>query len=259
MLPGLRLGAALSDRVTVANNAAIQDVMPVTFLVVVAPTSLTANRCFFMKGSAAGASRKYIRIDASSNIGVLVDRSTTDTTYGTNSAPLVAGVVNYIGVTIDTSASPVVRIYHGLANTPMREATYGTTTDGSGTVASDSGTSAQLFNVFAVDSPLQGDCYALQMVAGILPLAQMHEWQRDGNNPVMLGSRGAWDLGAQGQVIVRDKAGYGHGTVTGAVLSPSPIGRRAEKIRRVVSPVAAASFLSAWARGSNAIYQPGVC
>lgn len=258
MLPGLRLGAALTDRVTVANNAAIQDVMPVTLLIVVAPTSLTANRAFYMKGSAAGGSRKYIRIDASSNIGVLVDRSVADTVYGTNTAPLVAGLVNYIGVTIDTSASPVVRIYHGLNGKPMSEQTCGTTTDGSGTVASDSGTSAQLFNVFATDSPLQGDCYALQMVAGVLPLALMQEWQRGGSNPVVLGSRGAWDLGAQGQVIVRDKAGYGHGTVTGAVLSPSPIGLRREKVRRVVSPVVAASFLAAWARGSNMVYQPGV-
>jgi len=227
ILPGLKFGAAASDRVTVPNSASMQDVMPVTFLIVAAPSALTANKAFYMKGSAAGGSRKYIRVDASSNIGVLVDRSTADTVYGTNTAPLVAGVVNYIAVTIDTSTSPIVRIYHGLQDKPLSEQACGTTTDGSGTVSSDSGTSAQLFNIFATDSAMPGDGYALQVVSGVLPLSQMLEWQRDGGNPVMPGSRGAWDLGTGGQLVALDKSGnVNHGAITGAVLSGYPAGSR---------------------------------
>lgn len=214
----LTFGAALTDRVTVPNSTTMQDVMPTTILVVAAPTTITANRAFYMKGSAAGSSRKYIRIDASNNIGVLVDQ-TSDTIYGSSSAPLVANAINYIAVTIDINASPEVHIYHGLQSSPMLEVTYGTTTNGSGGVSSDSGTSAQLFNVFAVDSPLQGDGYALQVVSGVLPFEAIQRWRQNPTRPV-LGARGAWSFGANGRGQVLDLTGNGnHGTITGAIPS----------------------------------------
>jgi len=224
LLPGLKFGAATSDRVTVPNSASMQDVMPVTFLIMASPKTLTANKSFYMKGSAAGSSRKWIRIDASSNIGVIVDQ-TSDTTYGSNSAPLVAGALNFIAVTIDVTATPEVHIYHGLQSKPLSEVTYGTATDGSGGVSTDSGTSAQLFNVFATDGAMPGDGYAIQIVSGVVAFEQMLAWQRDGTNPLLPGVRGAWDLGACGQSVVLDKSGNGnHGAITGAVLSAVPVG-----------------------------------
>lgn len=261
-IPGLRLGAATSDRVTVPNSTSTQNVMPVTFLIMAAPTTLTANRSFLMKGGAGSSSRKWVRIDASNNIGVLVDQ-TSDTTYSSSSAPLVAGALNYIAVTIDVSATPEVHIYHGLADKPLSEVTYGTTTDGSGGASTDASTSLQLWNVFATDGALQGDGYAAQMIAGILPFDLMLEWQRVGTNPVMPGCCGAWDMGTCGQSVVLDKSGNGnHGSITGAVVSPYQVGpwpseSRIGRWKRALFPPSA-SFLAAWARGSNMVYQPGV-
>ena len=214
----LRFGAALSDRVTVANSATMQNIMPMTLLVAATPTTITANRAFYMKGSAAGNSRKYVRIDASNNIGVVVDQ-TSDTTFGSSSAPLRANAVNYIAVTIDISVSPEVHIYHGFPWSPLTEVTYSTTTDGSGGVSSDAATSAQLFNVFAVDSALQGDGYIMQVVSGVLSLNDVRLWQQNPTRPV-LGARGAWVMGANGRGIVYDLTGNNnHGTITGAVTT----------------------------------------
>lgn len=218
----LRFGAATTDRVTVANSTTMQDIMPMSLLVVATPTTITANRAFYMKGSAAGNSRKYVRIDASNNIGVVVDQ-TSDTTYGSNSAPLRANVPNYVAVTIDITATPEVRIYHGFPWSPLTEVTYGTTTDGTGGVSTDSGTSAQLFNVFAVDNAFQGDGYVMQVVSGVLSVTDVRRWQQNPTLPVR-GARGVWVLGANGRGVVYDLTGNtNHGTITGAVTTGGSI------------------------------------
>lgn len=215
----LRFGAATSNRVTVANSTTTQDVMPMSFLVAYRPSTITANNSLYMKGSAAGSSRKFIRIDSGGQLTVLVDRAGLDTTFTTNSTPLVAGQVTYIMVTIDQSVSTNVHIYAGTAASPMTEATYSSTVDGSGGTSSDAATSAQLCNVFATDNACKGDVWSMQLVGGVLSIDDGKRWQRRAaQNPLMPGVRGAWTMGQNGAGRVLDKSGNNnHGTITGAI------------------------------------------
>lgn len=216
----MRFGAAVSNRVTVANSTSIENLMPVSVLVAYRPSVITANNSLLMKGSAAGASRKFVRINTGGNLSMVLDRPGTDTTFTTSNAPLVAGQIVYILITADTSVSPVVHIYTGTQNAPMSEATYSATTDGTGgLVASDSGTSLQLCNVFAIDNACKGDVWAMQYVSGVLPLVEGRQWQqRAASNPPVRGARGVWTMGRNGAGVVFDRSGYGnHGTITGAV------------------------------------------
>lgn len=215
----LRFGAATSNRVTVANSTTTQDVLPMSFLVAYRPSTITANNSLYMKGSAAGSSRKFIRIDTGGQLTVLVDRSGLDTTFTTSSTPLVAGQIAYILVTIDQSVSPNVHIYAGTPAAPMSEATYSSTVDGSSGTSSDSATSMQLCNVFAIDNACKGDVWAMQLVGGVLSLADGRRWQqRAAQNPLMPGVRGAWTMGQNGAGKVLDRSGNAnHGTITGAI------------------------------------------
>lgn len=215
----LRFGAATGNRVTVANSTTTQDVLPMSFLVAYRPSTITANNSLYMKGSAAGASRKFVRIDTGGQVTVLVDRGTLDTTYTTSSTPLVAGQAVFLLVTITQAVSPNVRIYAGTPAAPMTEATYSTTTDGSGATASDAATSLQLCNVFATDNSCKGDVWAMQLVSGVLTVEDGRRWQqRAAQNPPMPGVRGAWLLGRNGTGVVFDRSGFNnHGTITGAI------------------------------------------
>lgn len=263
-IPGLRLGAATSDRVTVPNSASIQDLMPMSVLITARPTSIADHNTFYQKGSAAGASRKNIRLLTTGEIEVTVDRSGADTNYLTSGAAITAGAVVHLLVTIDTAASPIVTVARGTPTQELTPLAMSSSSAGTGTIASDASSSLQIGNNFATDDALIGDIYAMQVVAGVVSLQAARDWARNGYNPLLPGVRGAWDLGACGQSVVLDKSGNGnHGVITGAVVSPYPVGpwpseSRIGRWKRALFPPSS-SFLAAWARGSNAIYQPGVC
>lgn len=242
----LKFGTAITDLVDVGSNASLDTVNTWTMMIWAKPTSLVAFARLFRKAvDLSPFPNKSSRLSGTAgDLQVTVGRATTDTSYITNSTPLaVANAWYCIAITYNSAAAPVTHIYTSNILNNLKEATYGTATDGSGAVDSDSAANLCIGNgaasaCAAPDNSFSGNIAIMAHFNVVLTIGEMNTWM---GTPMQIrrGLVGLWFLGENGRGLVMDYSGQSNeGTITGAIpvegislflrsaraLGPAPIG-----------------------------------
>jgi hypothetical protein len=216
----LSLGAATSDRVTIAPSTANSGLTARTVVLLVRPTTLTTNRTLWAR-LPGGTFNGFLRMsDTAGNVQWAHRRTANTFDYGTNSAPLVLTQWRWIAATYDLSlGASVAHVYSASLTGAWAEATYSTSTQGSGTCDQSDATDNEAIGNFSTGSPtvaFQGD------------MAYFGEWNRAlGLDELQSIKRGVrpqrgWIadlvLAANGGGQAIDRSGVGsNGTLTGAI------------------------------------------
>lgn len=198
---------------------------PLTWMGWIMPTTLTDTRIIFSKlnGTPAGST---LRVSgAGGNIEFIRSRATTDASFITNNTPIVTLNKWYcVAVTFASAgaAGEAVNIYVGDLTTPLTECTYGTATDGTGAIVSESSsTNYKLGNGAGSTLSFQGKIGPCMYHSGLLTLGQMKSWQW---RPKMFaGTRALHFPGSNGTTNVPDLSGNGNTlAVTSATIFAEP-------------------------------------
>ncbi len=155
------------------SGAAIDNLSKQTFVAWIKPTTLGVNRYVWSKFN----TKPFFRVtDSSGHLRLLKDRTTNDLDY-TTSTTVSAGAWQFVAYTIDQAAgSSLAHIYTGDLSTAPTEASYSSTTDGSGSFASDSGNAAYAGNRSNSDRSLRGHIGALALFDRVLTLGELTSW-----------------------------------------------------------------------------------
>jgi len=224
-LPGLKFGAAISDRVQIASTAALEGLTTWTAVALVYPTTLTGGVAIIGKGNFAGNSRRIeIRLAGTGgNIGTFIDGNTTDLNYLTSTTPLAT--LNrwyWVAAVCDLNAGTGLKVKYYVAPIGGAWVAQGitATAEGSGGWRSDAGATLNIGNNSGNDVAWVGSIAFAALSNQALNLAEIEEIRKSGGSSPFPGALGAWGLGAHGSLVVLDKTGGGnHGAVTGAVSS----------------------------------------
>lgn len=213
----LTFGALTSDRVQITAAASINDLDPITFLVWCFPTTLTSARAFGWKG--ATTSRKRLILNGTGgNVEMFVNRNTTNADYITNNTPLSStSVWHFLAASFASASTPSIHIYHGTLTAAAAECTYGTATNGSGTVTTEAGDFVW-GNGTTNTNAIQGSIAYAAYVNKEMSLAEVIRWQFQ---PRMTAETKIFTaLGFAGTGAQPDWSGNGNaGMVTGATQS----------------------------------------
>lgn len=184
------------------------------------PTTVTlADRAFFSKGVSGGARLRVFQTNFSlGSIRLAWIRATTNVTYNTTGGYLVANKPICIFVTGDQAATPVIHIYTRYLNTPLAEAGYAVTTNGSGAFTS---IAARPFRVNASEVPdiaFSGMVHHLWVFENrILEIDKMTQLSENYNSFRSMKPSLAARYGSNGTGMVLDESGNNfHGTLTSA-------------------------------------------
>jgi hypothetical protein len=146
----LTFGALTTDRVVHGSDASLDNLDPFTCALWVYPTTVTGNRVFLSKSSAAGSPNgKFFGFEgATTRLQFIQDRVTTDSVYVTNLSALTTNKWWFIAVSFNSAgaAGEIVNIYQGDLSATLAEGTYSTATDGSGANRDDSAISLAVGN-----------------------------------------------------------------------------------------------------------------
>ena len=162
------------------------------------------------------------------------------TNFITASGVLPLNTWKFIVMTFDDAASPKVHVYHGTTSTAMAEASYGTTTAGSGAIGSDAASDQIIGNTNALNLPFRGRIDGAAIWSTVISAANAEvlrnlcpdEWD----------TVGTCKLAAQYHVVasIPDLSGNSNtGTITSATLAASGIG-----VMTAPDPADAAWFFS---------------
>ncbi len=243
-----------ADRVDIGDGTSIRDLNPFTFIEWIYPvnTGTWAGKPFLQKGRAAGGgSRRVLEVSASGNFMRLeVDRSTSDTNYIASNLAMSNNTWYCVAGTYDSAASPTTHLYQGTLSAVMVEATYSTSTDGSGTLGSDSGQNMRIGNDGAASptSSINARIATVGIFNRVLSLGELIDWQfRPG---VRSGCVGFYQLGFNGISTQPDWSGNGNsGTVTTVeVADHVPVRGWAARRRLDYSPYFVAAVAASTAR-----------
>lgn len=173
----LTFGGASSDRITVTAATSINSLNPLTWCFWVYCTTRTSNRFILAKNS---TSQKAFRLNGTTgDVEVLIGR-TSGLSYITNSTPLATNRWQCFVVTFDSTAAAgsLVQIYSGFLGSPtLTAATFGTATDGSGAVASDSSQNLIIANNSGTASAFQGRIARVAIFNRVLTLGEAIQWK----------------------------------------------------------------------------------
>jgi hypothetical protein len=187
------------------------------------PTSLTGSQRFLTKGTNATGGFHLFAFDNvnKSDVNWSVRRATTNCNYVTNSAPIpFANEWYFLVVTFASAATPTTHIYCGTLIKPATECTYGTTTDGSGSV-NVQGSGQPLFWLNG-GSPQVGSFKGSVQIVGaynsVLSLGDVLRLQQKTLVRTIPLCVDFHNFGTCGVSLVPDLTGNGNsGTITGAV------------------------------------------
>lgn len=210
--------AVTSDNVSFGSAASLDALDPFTVMLWVKPSALTSGRILWNKSTSA----KRLRLNGTGgNVEVIVNRATTNTDYVTSNTPLSStSTWAFVGVVFNSAASAgeVVNIYVGTDTVAVAECTYGTATDGSGTLTDDS---ASNFQVAGGGSAMFGDYAAIHVCAAALSSAQV-ESQRQSLS-ALASSRLLAQMGYPTVTDNTDTSGSGNnGTTSGMTFVTHP-------------------------------------
>lgn len=246
-------------------SATVLDNMPQgTTLAWVRRTASVTDARVWQKAYVAlhGAAHYFVLNDTGGTVGYLQDRTTDLQMRGGTTPPLnewwfVVAQWNTAGSNGDQ------RIFTGNLTTPATEvSSYAVQIVGSGSLTSDAAAPLTIGNRQNGSVQLGGDMALLVITTALLSIEEIRDVQDLFVMP--RGCVGYWRPGQQGLSTALDESGFGsHGTLTAVTLTaqtiyPAPDSPRVGRWKRALFPPAA-GFNAAWARGSNAVYQPGVC
>ena len=152
----ITFGGATSDRLTLQVQSASNNLNPFTWTFWAFCTTRNSSRVIIAKNS---TSQKMARLNGSTgNVELLVGRATTGADYITSDTPLAANTWKYFAFTFDSTAAAgsLIHIYSGSLTSSIVESTYGTKTDGSGAVSTDSSQGFVIGNNSGALSAFQG-------------------------------------------------------------------------------------------------------
>lgn len=215
------LFSATTDVVNCGSDASFTGLDPWTVLMWVKVTTLTNNRYFWSKGAGGSNNRRSVCLlsGTSGDIGVVLDRATTDLNYTSSNTPFSSSSWKFLAVTFHStnSSNNLVHIYVGSLSTLATEVTYVVRIDGSGAFASDSGESWRVGNLKAESGAIQGTIAYTQVISDELSLAQIRALQF--RPRVIPNTKLFLNLGFNGTGTQTDLSGNGNnGTVTGCAV-----------------------------------------
>ena len=154
----LTFGGATSNRVLQGSGSSIDNLNPVTWMLRIFPTVFTADRMILDKAT-SGESGHRVRISGTAGaLQVVFDRATTDTLFVTNSI-LRSNFWQDLVVVFDSNeeTNEAVQVYYKYSTGSfLTEATYTTTTNGSGAMQSDAANNLIIGNSGGLTSSFQG-------------------------------------------------------------------------------------------------------
>lgn len=228
----LTFGTAATDRVDISPASSINNLGAFTVATWIKLKSLTAPQIaqfIFGRGTAGNQRKAAAQVsDGSAEVTFSVDRATTSSSFTTNSTLLVINQWLFLCFTYDIngSAGNVGHIYKGTLSSPVAEATYSTSTDGSGALkGDDSALNMKLYNAASDQRGIDGKGGWFGLWNRALSLSELKSIQF--HPRVTSGCVGFYRLGDNGTGTQRDFSGNGNnGTVTGATQSDNPPLRR---------------------------------
>lgn len=255
---GLRFGLTTADAATVTSTGAIEGLTAWTVVSWFRIRSLTTSGSIVVKGSGAGNNRRInVVVTTAGGINVAMDR-TSDLLYSVPSGTLAINQSYGLVVTCNTSGSAgdLIRFYLTTPNRYLGLIRPTTTTDGSGGFTSDVGA-----NLVWGNNTVPNLAGAVDLYAGIISTVALEPAEAEGvlrrPRTAVRGTAGRWHFG-NGGATVWDQSGNGRHAAVSRAVPIASAWDSARWPRPRVATAAAAAFLSAWARGSNAVYQPGV-
>jgi Concanavalin A-like lectin/glucanases superfamily len=218
-----------SHDIDFGSGSSIDDLSPFTFLLWYYPTSLGNDKRLLEKGASAERRIMLKTVgSAKGNIRVFLLRSGTFVNYITNNAPLsVPSCWHFLAVTVNLSnaSGGLVRIYAGGLSTQATECSYGTTTDGSGSLDSDAGGTLLIGSNANHNNAAMGYYSYVGYVGREMSVGEIRAWQwRPG---IVAGTTLFAVPGYFGTSSAADLSGFGnHGvaTTSGVVRDHVPLG-----------------------------------
>lgn len=225
----MRFGAAISDRVQIASTAELSGLTAWTTVQLVRPTTLIGGIELIAKGAFVGGTRRIeVRLSGTGgNLGTFIDGA-TDLNYATTSTPLATlNQWYWVATVADLSlgAGQRVKYYVASLTGPWVLQAVSVTAEGVAPWASDAGIALNIGNASSNNLAFNGDIAFTALSGAALSLNEFEAIRRQ-RTGAFRGALGAWDVGADGQLVVLDITGRGnHGAIVGAVLSQGdPIG-----------------------------------
>lgn len=267
---GLRFTNGSNQYVLASASASLNNLGSFTVCMWVNLTTVApaAQRNFFGKGTGSNRSVGFINATTISvQYGSTVSAPTATATT-TNCPGVAANQPVFLAFVVDAGVG-APKIYTGSLCLPASEpSAYSAQVTGSTTGHDDSGAGWHLANASGggTTNTLPGDVLSVQMYNRIPSgLAEVIAMQYDPWNVSRAGLVLSWQCGANGALLCVDRSGLGnHGVSSGApvvAVAALPVRERHQVPvalwKRALFPPSA-SFLAAWARGSNMVYQPGV-
>jgi hypothetical protein len=218
----LLFGTATSDRVTIAPSSSNNALTARTIVLLVYPTAFNSSRALWTR-LPNGSFNGFFRVsDTSGNIQFAHRRTASTFDYSTNSTPLKLNQWQWIAGTYDLSlGASVAHIYSAFLNAPWTEATYATSTQGSGTCDTSDSTDSIAIGNTSLGSPtvaFQGSIALYMEWNRALTIDELRFVRRaDGRVPPR-GLIAYLVLAANGRGTILDRSGSGnHGTLSGPV------------------------------------------
>jgi hypothetical protein len=147
--PALRLGGAVSDRISVPDAASIQNLSAFTWLGWLLLERVQSGDTLWAKPQNGTTTKYRMTVSGTSGDVSIIARRTGVVTYTTNSTPLKRTFVwHYCAILWDVAAAAgsLYRLYVGDEQRPALAQTFGTATDSSGSLVSDAGQAYLLGN-----------------------------------------------------------------------------------------------------------------
>ncbi len=247
----LNFGTNVSDRVD-CGSAAILDDLPsstngFTVLSITKRTGTGANQQIVTKFQNTTTSSWNFLVDNAPSEGVtrflILRPGGTHTDYITSTVTHPVDQWTFAAGTFKNGDTPAMSIYHSSMNAEVSEASYNTSTNGSGALTSEAAANLYIGNLqLNTNTPFKGDIGIVAVVNRKMTLAECKDWK--GNPRMIAGCIGFWRLGENGTGTQPDYSGNANaGTVTGATVSANPPISRPYRQLTLVTPTPPANYL----------------
>lgn len=174
----LKLGAATSDRVsTTAVGAAAKNLMPLTIVAWVYPTTLTNGNGILTTAASTSAGFRVLTARATGAMRITVDMTTTDVLL-TSAVILTTNAWWFVATTVDASFVPA--IYFGTPAAPVKLSDTGTA--GVGSPVAEVTPEFRVGNQDINTNAWQGDLWLVGYWARVLSLSELREVQQWGRS-----------------------------------------------------------------------------
>lgn len=216
----LTFGAAVTDRVVVTQNASINGLPKMSFLVWAYPTTLTdGRRLWDKKDDAGGYNRFQLSSTGNGYLRFFIQQATSGASGITNEK-FTINAWNCAAHTYDDSVSQRVHAYLGSLTSTLAECTWASWDDGSGSRRANNNNNLYIGNDQLVNASFQGRIALVAIWNEVLTQAQFIQQQFQLDRPVAPANCVLFSHLGMGAANAIDWSGYvNNGAITGATLS----------------------------------------